>query len=397
MTDDAGPVDGAGRTAGESRVDAAGAGFAFPNAFVNVVAPLPGARRVTTAGRCGGMSFTAVDHLHAGRPLPHWPARLFAPGRVPPDGHLLADLVQRRQLDSFASWSALRFLTWSLLPDADAGPLAGVRTLTRAEVPGVLRALTSGRPVVLGLVTARAVVRSGDNHQVVAHAHDRDAAGRLRLHVLDPNQPGRDATLTATGDGWQGSDGRRWRGLFLHSWTPRRPPVLPSASRHPSTPVRDGDTVRLLHVWSGRGLASHGTAAAVGPGRTATWRLHHAADAADPTRSVAAGSPFADGDRVVLGVDPPRRHLVLRGTGADLLPGAPEAWRVLVDGGGRWRQGDRVRLVHVATGQVLRVGPGHAPRLPVRAGAVADERAWWTVGADVDGAAPRAGASAPGR
>lgn len=397
MTDDAGRVDDAGRTATAARVSAAEAGFAFPNAFVNVVVPLPGDRRVATAGRCGGMSFTAVDHLHAGRPLPHWPARLFAPGRVPPDGHLLADLVQRRQLDSFASWSALRFLTWSLLPDADAGPLAGVRTLTRAEVPGVLRALVSGRPVVLGLVTARAVVRSGDNHQVVAHAHDRDAAGRLRLHVLDPNQPGRDATLTAAGAGWQGSDGRTWRGLFLHSWTPRRPPVVPSASRRPSAPVRDGDTVRLLHVWSGRGLAAHGTAAAVEPGGTATWRLQHAADAGDPARPATSGRPLADGDHVVLGVGALPLHLALRGTGPELLPGTPEAWRLLVDGGGPWRQGDRVRLVHVATGQVLQVGPGHAGRLPVRAGTVADERAWWTVGADADGPAPRAGAPAPGR
>ncbi|TGY84819.1 hypothetical protein, partial [Cellulomonas shaoxiangyii] len=265
----------------EGRVEPGAAAFAFANGFVNVLATLPTGTRVATAGRCGGMSYASLDHLLAGRPAPHWPARLFAPGRVPPDGHLVADLLQRRQLDSFASWSALRFLTWSVLPDGDAGPLRGVRTLTRAEVPGVVSALTAGRPVVLGLVVARGVVHAGDNHQVVAHAHDRDGAGRLRLHVLDPNHPGDDVTLTDTGTGWRGSDGRTWRALFLHAYAARRPPALPSASRHPSRPVRDGDAVGLLHVWSGRSLGPRGTTAVACADVAPAWTVLLVAHADD--------------------------------------------------------------------------------------------------------------------
>lgn len=395
---------------GDGPVDRAG--FAFPNAFVNVLATLPTGARVATAGRCGGMSYASLDHVRAGRPAPHWPAALFAPGRVPPDGHVVADLVQRRQLDSFASWSALRFVTWSLLPDGDLGRVPGVRTLTRAEVPGVLAALTAGRPVVLGLVVARGAVHAGDNHQVVAHAHDRDPAGRLRLHVLDPNHPGRDVTLVDTGAGWRGSDGRTWRGLFLHAYAARRPPELPSASRRPSAPVRSGDTVGLLHVWSGRALAGHGTAAVVVAHDVPTWRVESASDdgvvpdgvvpdgattagdtsadgagadggtAIGPTGSsvrTASGRPLRDGDLVRLVRPATAERLGLTPAGPALARTADDTWRVQVDGGGPWRAGSRVRLLHEASGRALRVDRARGPRLPVAASAATDDRTWWTV------------------
>lgn len=374
----------------ERRLEPATSAFAFPNGFVNVVATLPTGTRIATAGRCGGMSYASLDHVRAGLTVPHWPARLFAPGRVPPDGHLVADLLHRRQLDSFRSWSALRFLTWSVLPDADAGPVTGVRTLTRAEVPSVVRALHDGRPVVLGLVVARGLLRSGDNHQVVAHAHDRDEAGRLRLHVLDPNHPGEDVTLVDTGAGWRGSDGRTWRGFFLHAYAPRRPPALPSASRRPSATVRDGDTPGLLHVWSGRALAPHGTAAVVVPGPVPRWTVRGARDAgagnapavdaasaAPAGRSTTSRSPVADGDLVQL-VAPDGQVLALAPTGPALARDAADAWRVEVDGGGTWRGGSRVRLRHVGTGGLLRVDRASAARLPTRVHPSTDERTWWT-------------------
>ncbi|QGQ18298.1 hypothetical protein GC089_02250 [Cellulomonas sp. JZ18] len=368
---------------GSAGPDGPGAGaFAFANGFVNVVATLPTGTRVATAGRCGGMSYASLDHLRAGVPVPYWPARLFAPGRVPPDGHLVADLLQRRQLDSFRSWSALRFLTWSALPDEDRPPLTGVRALTWAEVPSVLRSLHAGRPVVLGLVVARGVLRSGDNHQVVAHRADRDASGRLRLHVLDPNQPGEDVTLVPAPDGWVGSDGRRWRGFFRHTYTSRRPPPLPGASRRPSAAVHAGDALGLLHVWSGRALAAHGTAAVVTPGPVAAWTVTPADEPGEPGRrqgAAPAGSRrLVDGDHVRLTRTGTGQRLSLAPSGPALAPAAEDVWRVDVDGGGPWRAGSRVRLVHAGTGGALRVERGRADRLPVGTGGV-DDRAWWTV------------------
>src|SRR5690606_24612547 len=158
------------------------------------------------------MAYSVLDHLAAGRDVPAWPPALFAPGHVPPDGHAVADHLRARQLDSFRSTSALRVVTWSVLPDGDVGPVAGVRTRTRRELAGALRALTQGRPVVLGLVVARSVLRSGDNHQVVATGFRRDDDGALTLTLLDPNTPRRAVTLVEERDGWHASNGRVWRG-----------------------------------------------------------------------------------------------------------------------------------------------------------------------------------------
>lgn len=338
------------------RLDPARATYAFANRFVNVVLRVPHAPPVRTAGRCGGMAYSVLDHAVAGRDVPAWPPALFAPGRVPPDGHLVADHLAARQLDSFRSASALRFLLWSALPDGDVGPVAGVRTRTRRELPGVLRALAEGRPVVLGLVVARHVLRSGDNHQVVATAATRGADG-VTLTVLDPNAPRREVTLTETPDGWRASDGRRWRGFFRHAYAPRTPPPLPSASRRPAARVRAGSAVGLLHVASGRLLvAAHGRPALRAAGTT-TWGLTSRDDGTWVLTASGAG---------------PGGCLGLAG-GTPVL-GDDDAWRVVVDGDGPWREGARVRLVHARTGALL-TGAGGV----LAATFDPDPATWWTV------------------
>lgn len=410
-------------------------GYAFANGFVNVLATLPTGTRVATAGRCGGMAYSVLDHALAGRDVPAWDPHLFAPDRVPPDGHVVADHLARRQLDSFRTPSALRFLTWSVLPDADLGPLAGVRTRTRRELPGVLRALAQGRPVVLGMVVARSLLRAGDNHQVVATGFTRDGdAVTLTLH--DPNSPGRAVTLVETPDGWRASNGRLWRGFFRHAYAPRTPPPLPSASRRPRAAVRAGAPVGLVHVATGLLLVVDGdrpalttTAASTG----SSWT---------PTLADGTARALTDGDAVHLRADPPvdgaaghlrtappvsaasragaataedGQHLTVvdaepaltgQDDGADARRGDDDAdalgghdhrtdmphdeaaahadrgegaiarWTVVVDGGGTWREGSRVRLVHAATGALLagsRAGPATT--------FTPDASTWWTVAA----------------
>ena len=355
------------------RLDPVRAGFAFANAFVNVVVRLPGGRPVRTAGRCGGMSYSVLDHAGAGRDVPVWPAALFAPERVPPDGHALADHLRARQLDSFRTPSALRFLTWSVLPDADLGPLAGVRTRTRRQLPGVLRALGQGRPVVLGMVVARGLLRSGDNHQVVATGATRDpATGAVVLTVLDPNTPRREVTLTEAPDGWRASNGRVWRGFFRHAYAPRTPPALPGASARPTARVHAGRPLPLVHVATGRLLVVDGAR---------NVRLRTSGFTAW-TPTAPGADLLSDGAVVTLttagsrpGRSPDGAGLALAG-GAPVVRDAPDAWRVVVDGGGPWREGSRVRLVHTTTGALLRgdrTGPG--------TGFSPDASTWWTVAA----------------
>jgi hypothetical protein len=391
-------------------------GYAFANGFVNVLTTLPTGTRVATAGRCGGMAYSVLDHALAGRDVPAWDPHLFAPDRVPPDGHVVADHLARRQLDSFRTPSALRFLTWSVLPDADLGPVAGVRTRTRRELPGVLRALAQGRPVVLGMVVARSLLRSGDNHQVVATGFVREDDA-LTLTVHDPNSPGRAVTLVEASDGWRASNGRLWRGFFRHAYAPRTPPPLPSASRRPRTAVRAGAPVALVHVATGRLLVvddDRPALATTAPATGSSWT---------PALADGDARPLTDGDTVHLRWDPPAgtghlradpqgatgvsagagavrdgRHLTVvdgepavatgRGEGeathhrdepsahvAGVEAGSP-GWALVVDGGGAWREGSRIRLVHAATGALLagsRAGPATT--------FTPDASTWWTVAA----------------
>lgn len=367
------------------RLDPTRAAYAFANRFVNVLVTLPTGTRVQTAGRCGGMAYSMLDHAAVGRDVPSWPARLFAPGHVPPDGHLVADHLKGRQLDSFRSASALRFVTWSALPDDDLGPVAGVRGRTRRELPGVLRALTQGRPVVLGMVVARHVLQSGDNHQVVATGFTRDPAGAVTLTLLDPNTPRREVTLVEAPDGWHASNGRVWRGFFHHAYARRTPPALPSASRRPSARVRSGSPVALVHVTTGRLLVVDAGVPALRPAGTTTWtpttpgpaqplrdgavvRLVSAGPAATTVAlRLVDGSPALDPGTPSLG-DPPT---------AAASPAAadpPAGWRVVVEGGGPWREGSRIRLLDVPTGTLL--GATHHNLTTTH---TPDPSTWWTV------------------
>lgn len=407
-------------------IDPARAAYAFANRFVNVLVTLPNGRPLRTAGRCGGMAYSMLDHAAAGQDVPSWSPGLFAPAPVPPDGHLLADHLRARQLDSFRSVSALRFLAWSVLPDDDAGPLDGVRTRTRRELPRVLRALAEGRPVVLGLVVARGLLRSGDNHQVIATGFTRDAAGGVVLRLLDPNTPRREVTLVETPDGWRASNGRLWRGFFRHAYAPRTPPAIPSASRRPTARVRSGVPVALAHVATGRLLVIDDGVVVLQAAGSTTWTPSVSrtgsgdlgatgllADAAH-VRLVATGTAAAsslalvDGDATLVVVEPelpddwapgddttagsdatvgsgrppaddrtgPGGSTSARGPVIPDATAPSDSWHVVVDGDGAWREGSRVRLVHVPTGALLA-----GTSAGVTATYTPDPSTWWTVAA----------------
>ena len=158
--------------------DPAAHGFAFPNAFVNVVLQLPNGAKITTAGRCGGMAYAALDYFLPGQPVPRWRSDLYGPGRVPPDGHWLAQYFTARLRDSFFTGSAAKFVTWSLHSDDPTWVFKGVSRWTKEEeLPRLVASIDRGRPVVLGLVVARSLGAIGDNHQVVAYGYEKAPTG----------------------------------------------------------------------------------------------------------------------------------------------------------------------------------------------------------------------------
>ncbi len=214
-------------------------GFHFGNHFVNHVLRLPAYGSVTTLGRCGGMSYAALDYYAARLDVPAGADQDFAvTGGVPPDGTTLADYIYRRQLDSFLVPSAVKFITWSLSPDRPSGLLRGVGAWTKDEFARLRAAVDVGRPVPLGLIVASDLTGLGHNHQVVAWGYSLDATGApASVSVYDNNHPGQDVALTPdpAGTGWLETTGERWRGFFVQDYTPQWPPASSTARAIRST------------------------------------------------------------------------------------------------------------------------------------------------------------------
>jgi hypothetical protein len=209
-------------------------GFHFANDFVDKVVTVPGYGEVATDGRSGGMAFAALDYWFAGLPVPSHRPEDFPDRAVPDDGTRLADFIHKRLFDSYATWSARQFLTWSLAEDHPTWSSPGVARMTAQELPRVRRSLDAGRPVVLGLVGARSLDEVGGNRQVVAYGYDDDGAGPgggppIRLFVYDSHRPDDEVVLGFEPGAryWEASDdGGPWRGLFLQDYARERPPYI---------------------------------------------------------------------------------------------------------------------------------------------------------------------------
>jgi hypothetical protein len=207
--------------------------FRFANRFVNEVfsvrvPPFFRKRTITTDGRCGGMAFAALDYFHANAPIPELSAGDFPGAGVPPDGHWLADYIYSRQMDTFKSRDAIRFVHWTVRGDTRAMS----RTLHN-EIPKARTAIDKGTPVVLGLVGASGLTSVGKgNHQVVCYGYEERSPGITTLFIYDPNHPpiggfSGEVTLRrrlGSSLGFEASRGGPWRGFFVQRYSPRRPP-----------------------------------------------------------------------------------------------------------------------------------------------------------------------------
>lgn len=206
-------------------------GYHFANYFINVIADVPGVGKLQTGGRCGGMAFSALDLFFFNLKPPAFTSADFAPGNVPPDDHPLAKYIYQRQLDSFFTLTATKFVLWSLAPDGPNFFSKGVRRRTREdEFQKLKQAIDKGTPVTLGLIVARDLNNLGHNHQVVACGYDVDSAsGKFIVHLYDVNWPNLEITLTAGADDaqWQESSPaqEQWRGWFVQDYAAKRPPA----------------------------------------------------------------------------------------------------------------------------------------------------------------------------
>ena len=201
-------------------------GYAFHNGFVT--RPIPFVRGIAFPGLCGGMSFSALDYFHAGRPIP-------AVIDVPSAGSGLERYIRARQVDSvnpFVTPSARKYFTWA------PRSRDSIRSYTESDsVEAAMRLIDSGQPAALGLVSDS--LWPTHSHQVVAFAYEVDSAlGTVDFLIYENNRPGQIVKLTLrTGESlidesvWDGSEFqtfRRWKGFFVQDYRPKPPRFLES-------------------------------------------------------------------------------------------------------------------------------------------------------------------------
>jgi hypothetical protein len=366
---------------GRAGFDPARHGFRFPNSFVNRVATIPGHGNVETRGRCGGMAYAALDYYFCRIPVPAYTAANFAPSRVPPDGHWLADYIYSRLMNSFFTGSATKFAEWTVHSDHETWFYKGVTRWTKEEEFPKLRArIDSGSPASLGLIQATNLTDIGKNHQVVAYGYDYyPDRGFMTVYVYDNNHPGAEVRLTS-GPGnphFNASTGEEWRGFFVHDYARVNPPVYTTRPPAQGQAARYGDTVKVGHVMTGRTLHSHahnyghpGTSgqqqvtAFEGADDNDLWRIKGPHGQPEGYRQ---GQPVRHGEVVRLEHVLTRRNLHSHAGipspctgqqevtcfGSNGIGDGNDNWRVEIDGGGAWAAGGRLRLVHVPTNQAL--------------------------------------------
>ncbi len=352
--------------------------FRFRNGFVNRIATIPGVGNVETRGRCGGMAFAAMDYFLSGVPVPTWPASVFAPEEVPPDGHWLADYIYLRLMNSFAVPSSAKYVHWTLASDHSTwlGGKGVSRWTKEDEFPKLRAQIDAGQPVALGLIDATNLADIGnENHQVVAYGYEwHPKAGTMKVFMYDNNDWGREHTLSSHPGTrhWDTSldPSDPWRGWFVIDYTRVNPPCYTRNPAPENAVVKYGQVIKMSHVMSGRTLHSHalnyGHAGGSGQQQVTCfdgaddndlWRVKGAHGSADNAR---AGQPVRNGDIIRLEHVLTRRNLhshagikspvtgqqEVTAFGENGQGDANDDWKVEIDGGGEWAARRRLRLVH---------------------------------------------------
>ena len=351
-------------------------GFHFTNQFVNHIV-LAGRHELVTYGRCGGMSFAALDYYIRGTPAPQFTPADFQPSAVPPDSHPLGAYLLQRQIGSMLTASAIKYVTLSLHADHKTWFFPGVWGWTwKDELPAVEQRLAQGSPVALGLLQSRNLDELSLNHVVVAYGYDigPDEHG---LYIYDPNQPDKpDALRVSNGGGPVRQDsGPQWRGFFALDYVPQTPPPFGQPMANWTAPIPLGDDAGRVHRIAAASN-SDGRLEAFGVGLDQTsWHCWQT----QPSGPWAPWSLIDDGTGRLLDIAAARNgdgRLEAFGVGLDQSSwhawqespaGGWTPWVLLDDGSGRLlRDCGCHQQRRKARGLRYRVGPEHLALLAAR-------------------------------
>ncbi|WP_066311184.1 MIR domain-containing protein [Bacillus sp. FJAT-29814] len=357
-------------------------GFLFSNSFVNAVAKIPGYGQVTTYGRCGGMTFAALDYFLKGIPVPKYTRNLFN-ANVPPDGHWLADYIYSRLMDSFLVVSSINYVRWTLA--SDHSTVLGGKGVTRwtkeDEFPKLRAIIDAGKPVALGLIGATSLEEIGSkNHQVLAYGYEwHPKAEIMKVFVYDNNTISQEVVLSSEPGNphFDATNTSPWRGFFVVDYQQKNPPVFTSKPPAANAAVRYGQTIKVSHLMTGLTLHSHalnyGHKGSSGQQQVTCFK---GADDNDFWKIKGANGTPANhrinevvqhGDVIRLEHMPTQRNLHSHRGHPSPVTGQQEVtgfgtggqgddndnWRVEIDGGGQWTAQRRVRLVHLLTNHTL--------------------------------------------
>ncbi len=164
-------------------------GFKFSNTFDNALYFGPFDWSIRTSGRCGGMSYSALDYFHSHKSIPEIT-------ETPPDGDYIGDYILQRQFHTFSS-VADEFITGTFAPGGGdmfyqrCHPSGGVDFNT------FKKSIDQNKPCNLGLFSAQGGLQNiGNCHQVLGIGYTKHTQPEQSLiHIYDPNKPGKEMVL----------------------------------------------------------------------------------------------------------------------------------------------------------------------------------------------------------
>ena len=220
-------------------------GFDFANDFES--RPIAD---IALRGLCGGMIYTALDYLNAGRPCPRQP-------HVPSDGSPLQSHIYQRNLDAWTAnlgrwveltvnpfgWRNDEFFKW------------GYEQRTGSQLAQLRTAVDAGRNVPLCLFSHQDGGNPANHHVVLGIGYDlgrfdgTNHAEDICLLTYDPNRPSTTSRLRPDLNDklWrEEGTGNAWRTYFVdQNYRPVPPPNRETPAPTESSPTL-GDLVTVL-------------------------------------------------------------------------------------------------------------------------------------------------------
>ena len=164
-------------------------GFHFVNSFDNnrFFGPI----HVNFGGRCGGMSYAALDYFYTRIPIPPQTSR-------PTEGSVLSTFISGRQeratLNQLDRWVELGFNPFGARTNEFFQ--WGIQESGGGRAQQLKEEIDRGRPCILGLFNPTNLVV---HHQVLAYGYEGSGVG-LRIFIYDPNYPNREMVLRPHAD-----------------------------------------------------------------------------------------------------------------------------------------------------------------------------------------------------